>query len=138
MSVIHVIESIFPVYDATLNSILSSLLHSVSYLYFYFNFLQDEIPYSCEVVIDSFKDKSPQLSVIEACIVVSESVSLEGDKETVKRRECKEEDVGEIVWCAVTLRGNRQRCYGVTRREQKLLMRLHHDLYPPVSPHRPR
>jgi len=28
--------------------------------------LQDEIPYSCEVVIDSFRDKSKSLSVIEA------------------------------------------------------------------------
>ena len=39
-----------------------------------------------------------------------------------REREIEREDVGEIVWCAVTLRGNRQRCYGVTRREQKLLM----------------
>lgn len=31
-----------------------------------FHPLQDEIPYSCEVVIDSFRDKSKSLSVIEA------------------------------------------------------------------------
>ena len=42
---------------------------------FWLHSLQDEIPYSCEVVIDSFKDKTPQLSVIEACIVVSKSAS---------------------------------------------------------------
>ena len=32
---------------------------------------KDEIPYSCEVRIDSFKDKSEDLSVIEATILVS-------------------------------------------------------------------
>ena len=32
---------------------------------------QDEIPYSCEVSIESFKDKSPTLSVIEAVIWAS-------------------------------------------------------------------
>jgi GTP-binding protein Era len=31
----------------------------------------DEIPYSCEVRIDSFRDKSETLSVIDASIVVS-------------------------------------------------------------------
>lgn len=31
---------------------------------------QEEIPYSCEVVINRFHDKSPGLSVIEASIVV--------------------------------------------------------------------
>ena len=36
-----------------------------------FHIYKDEVPYSCEVVIDSFKDKTPTLSVIEACIVVS-------------------------------------------------------------------
>ena len=36
-----------------------------------FHTYNEEVPYSCEVVIDSFKDKSPTLSVIEACIVVS-------------------------------------------------------------------
>lgn len=36
-----------------------------------FHSYKDEIPYSCEVVIEAFKDKTPQLSVIEACIVVS-------------------------------------------------------------------
>jgi hypothetical protein len=41
-----------------------------------FTIIQDEIPYSCEVVIDSFRDKTPQLSVIEACIVVSNIFSL--------------------------------------------------------------
>jgi GTP-binding protein Era len=33
--------------------------------------LNEEIPYSCEVRIDSFKDRSPKLSAIEATIVVS-------------------------------------------------------------------
>lgn len=32
--------------------------------------MQEEVPYSCEVVINSFQDKSPGLSVIEASIVV--------------------------------------------------------------------
>jgi len=32
---------------------------------------KDEVPYSCEVVIDSFTDKPPNLSVIEAAIIVS-------------------------------------------------------------------
>ena len=32
---------------------------------------QDEVPYSCEVTIESFKDKSPSLSVIEANIWAS-------------------------------------------------------------------
>lgn len=32
---------------------------------------QEEIPYSSEVFIDSFVDKSPRLSVIEATIVVN-------------------------------------------------------------------
>lgn len=31
---------------------------------------QEEVPYSCEVVINRFHDKSPGLSVIEASIVV--------------------------------------------------------------------
>ena len=31
---------------------------------------QDEVPYSCEVVIETFQDKSSGLSIIEACIVV--------------------------------------------------------------------
>ena len=38
-----------------------------------FKLFQDEVPYSCEVVVDSFKDKSPGLSVIEIGIVVSRS-----------------------------------------------------------------
>lgn len=36
----------------------------------------DEIPYSCEVVIDSFKDKFPALSEIQARIVVSRESQL--------------------------------------------------------------
>jgi small GTP-binding protein len=32
---------------------------------------RDEIPYSCEIVIDTFRDKSPQLSVIEAVVLCS-------------------------------------------------------------------
>jgi GTPase len=36
-----------------------------------FHSYKDEVPYSCEVVIESFKDKNPQLSVIDASIVVS-------------------------------------------------------------------
>jgi GTP-binding protein Era len=36
-----------------------------------FKQFKDEIPYSCEVRIDSFKDKSEDLSVIEATILVS-------------------------------------------------------------------
>jgi GTPase Era involved in 16S rRNA processing len=32
---------------------------------------QEEIPYSCEVIISNFKDKTPELSVIDADIVVS-------------------------------------------------------------------
>lgn len=32
---------------------------------------QEEIPYSSEVFIDSFVDKSPRLSIIEATIVVN-------------------------------------------------------------------
>ncbi|KAJ1407850.1 GTP-binding protein era, partial [Ochromonadaceae sp. CCMP2298] len=36
-----------------------------------FSQYQEEIPYSCEIVIDSFRDKSDKLSVIEAGIVVS-------------------------------------------------------------------
>lgn len=32
---------------------------------------KDEVPYSCEVVIESFKDRSPTLSYIEAIIVIS-------------------------------------------------------------------
>jgi len=32
---------------------------------------QDEVPYSCEVVVDGFRDKSPALSVIEASIMVN-------------------------------------------------------------------
>ena len=36
-----------------------------------FHHYKDEIPYSCEVEIDTFKDKSPTLSVIEANILVS-------------------------------------------------------------------
>ena len=35
------------------------------------NQYQDEVPYSCEVRIDRFRDKSEELSVIEATIVVS-------------------------------------------------------------------
>ena len=38
-----------------------------------FHKYMDEIPYSCEVVIDSFKDKSDNLSVIEASIIVNKS-----------------------------------------------------------------
>lgn len=38
-----------------------------------FHKYMDEIPYSCEVVIDSFKDKSDHLSVIEASIIVNKS-----------------------------------------------------------------
>lgn len=34
------------------------------------NIYQDEIPYSCEVIIDSFKDRSPTLSAIE-CIIMT-------------------------------------------------------------------
>jgi hypothetical protein len=47
-----------------------SVDHSDFYLSFLSYIFQDEIPYSCEVVIDAFKDKTPQLSLIEACIVV--------------------------------------------------------------------
>ena len=36
-----------------------------------FTLYSEEIPYSCEVVIDSFRDKTSDLSVIEAAIVVS-------------------------------------------------------------------
>lgn len=36
-----------------------------------FHIYKDEIPYSCEVIIDQFQDKSPQLSVIDACIIVN-------------------------------------------------------------------
>jgi len=36
-----------------------------------FETFQEEIPYSCEVVIDKFHDKSPGLSVIDAAVVVS-------------------------------------------------------------------
>ena len=32
---------------------------------------KDEVPYSCEVVIEAFKDRSPTLSYIEAIIVIS-------------------------------------------------------------------
>lgn len=38
-----------------------------------FHTYQDEVPYSCEVVIDSFKDKSERMSVIEATIIVNKS-----------------------------------------------------------------
>jgi GTP-binding protein Era len=37
-----------------------------------FSIYKDEVPYSCEVQIESFLDKH-NLSVIEACIVVSKS-----------------------------------------------------------------
>jgi hypothetical protein len=47
-----------------------SVDHSDFYLSFLSLIFKDEIPYSCEVVIDAFKDKTPQLSLIEACIVV--------------------------------------------------------------------
>jgi GTPase Era involved in 16S rRNA processing len=33
--------------------------------------MQSEVPYSCEVTIDAFTEKSPTLSVIEAGIVVA-------------------------------------------------------------------
>lgn len=33
--------------------------------------LQSEVPYSCEVVINDFKDKTSNLSVIDAVIIVS-------------------------------------------------------------------
>lgn len=35
-----------------------------------FELFHEEVPYSCEVVIDKFQDKSPNLSVIDALIVV--------------------------------------------------------------------
>jgi hypothetical protein len=37
---------------------------------------KDEIPYSCEVEIESFVDKSPKLSVIDANIIVSLYMAL--------------------------------------------------------------
>lgn len=36
-----------------------------------FGLYKDEVPYSCEVIVDTFKDKSPELSVIECSIVVN-------------------------------------------------------------------
>lgn len=36
-----------------------------------FGLYKDEVPYSCEVLIDTFQDKSPSLSVIECSIVVN-------------------------------------------------------------------
>jgi GTP-binding protein Era len=41
-----------------------------------FHSYQDEVPYSCEVVIASFVDKSPGLSIIEAHVIVSCRSSL--------------------------------------------------------------
>ena len=40
------------------------------------NFYKEEVPYSCEIVIGSFQDKTSNLSVIEALIIVSASATI--------------------------------------------------------------
>jgi hypothetical protein len=65
----HVFCKLYAARQKCTKTILSLILVTIDFTVI-FTIIQDEIPYSCEVVIDSFRDKTPQLSVIEACIVV--------------------------------------------------------------------
>lgn len=78
-----------------------------------FETFQEEIPYSCEVVIDNFQDKSSGLSVIDAAVVVSrdsqkaivigkggEKIKEVGSKARVKL----EEFLGRKVFLALQVR----------------------------------